>query len=166
MLTRFLGVLVPSRAKAFCGETALTAKTLAGDYETWCDRFLLERLRLGLWLAILFNFTLLVAIQFTAVEPAIKKLVPSIPSLIAAIEISLLGENAGEGIYQSTSEGSHLTANPALASILGYESPEEVIANLTDIGHQIYVDPNRKTEFVRLMEQHGTVSEFESQVYR
>ncbi len=85
---------------------------------------------------------------------------------VAEAKYRSIFENAGEGIYQSTPEGRHLTANPALASILGYDSPEEVIANLTDIGHQIYVDPNRRTEFVQLMEQHGTVSEFESQVYR
>lgn len=286
------------------------------DYEAWRDRFLLERLRLGLWVAILFNFTLLLAILFTAVEPELKKLLPSIPWLIGAIELSLLVcmallntqsarrhpgllllsfswsvtlveqiwatlhqvalpdigtwcmvfltqatlmpvrwrlhlisqlgvlayyfginsalgltlpngkpffsleessawlyvfwfclicdlaiymyerlqrsefkakreveaayqklevaeakyrnifENAGEGIFQSTPDGRGITANPALASILGYDSPEEVIAHYTDIARQLYVDPNRRAEFVQLMEQQRVVSDFESQVYR
>lgn len=75
-------------------------------------------------------------------------------------------ENAVEGIFQSTPDGHYITANPALARIYGYSFPEEVIANLTDIEHQLYVDPNRRTEFMRLIEEHGSVSEFESQIYR
>jgi len=47
-----------------------------------------------------------------------------------------------------------------------YASPEELIKNLTDMGRQLYVDPNRRTEFIRLMQQDKLVSEFESQVYR
>lgn len=313
MLTRSRTILARLGAIAFTGKTV---KTLAGDYEAWRDRFLWERLRLGLWLAVFFNLTILVAIQFTVTKPELKELLPSIPSLIAAIELSLLlclalhktrsarrypgllflyfswsvtlveqiwatlhqvalpnlgawsivfltqatlmpvrwrlhlisqlgvfayyfsvnsvlgltlpsgkpffnleysanwlsifwfclicdlsiymyerlqrsefkakqeteaayqklkaaeakyrsiFENAGEGIYQSTPDGRHLTANPALAKILGYDSPEEVIANLTDIEHQIYVDPNRRAKFVQLMQQHGAISDFESQAYR
>ncbi|ARV63077.1 PAS domain-containing sensor histidine kinase [Nostocales cyanobacterium HT-58-2] len=75
-------------------------------------------------------------------------------------------ENAVEGIFQSTPDGRYITANPALARIYGYSSPEEVTANFTDIEHQLYVDPNRRAEFMRLIEEYGTVSEFESQIYR
>jgi len=74
-------------------------------------------------------------------------------------------ENAVEGIFQTTSDGRYLNANPALAEILGYASPEELIAHLTDIGCQLYVDPHRRAEFIHLVQQQGTVSEFESQVY-
>ncbi|WP_033365904.1 PAS domain S-box protein [Mastigocladopsis repens] len=74
-------------------------------------------------------------------------------------------ENAVEGIFQSTPDGRYITANPALASIYGYSSPEEVTA-LTDIEHQLYVNPNRRAEFMRLIEEFGSVSEFESQIYR
>ncbi|MBW4596125.1 MAG: PAS domain S-box protein [Brasilonema angustatum HA4187-MV1] len=75
-------------------------------------------------------------------------------------------ENAVEGIFQSTPDGHYITANPALARIYGYSFPEELTANLTDIEHQVYVAPNRRTEFMRLIEEHGSVSEFESQIYR
>ncbi len=74
-------------------------------------------------------------------------------------------ENAVEGIFQSTIAGSYITANTALARIYGYSSPEEVIA-MTDIAHQLYVDPRRRGEFMRLIEVQGSISEFESQVYR
>ena len=316
MLTCLRPIVARLGAIAFTGETVKTVKTRAEDYEAWRDRFLLDRLGLGLWLAIFFNFTILVVTLLTTVEPALKKLLPYLPSLIVAIEVSLivcltlhknrrvrrypgllflsfswsvtlveqiwatlhhfalpdiggwcmvfltqatlmpvrwrihlisqlgvlayyfsvnsaLGlnlpdgkpffalqssskwlyvfwfclicdlaiymyerlqrsefqakreveaayqklevaeakyrnifENAGEGIFQSTPDGRGITANPALANILGYDSPEDVIANYTDIAHQLYVDPNRRAEFVRLMTQHGAVSEFEAQVYR
>ncbi len=51
-----------------------------------------------------------------------------------------LFENAGEGIFQSTPEGRYLSANPALARIHGFESPEELIRNCTDISREIYAD--------------------------
>jgi PAS domain S-box-containing protein len=75
-------------------------------------------------------------------------------------------ENAIEGIFQSSPDGRYITANPALARIYGYTSPEEVTANFTDIEHQLYVDPKRRAEFVRLMEESGLAPEFESQIYR
>ncbi|MDZ8188188.1 MAG: ATP-binding protein [Nostoc sp. ChiSLP02] len=85
---------------------------------------------------------------------------------VAEAKYRSIFENAVEGIFQSSPDGRYITANPALASIYGYSSAEEVTANFTDIEHQLYVDPNRRAEFVRLMEKYGRVSEFESQIYR
>jgi len=75
-------------------------------------------------------------------------------------------ENAIEGIFQTTPDGRYLSANPALARIYGYESAAELIANIQDIDRQLYLDPNCRVEFLRAIEKHGFVSEFESQVYR
>ncbi len=75
-------------------------------------------------------------------------------------------ENALEGIFQSTVDGHYLSANPTLAKIYGYASPEELIASLTDIEHQLYVKPQRRDQFVRRMQEHEAVSGFDSQVYR
>jgi PAS domain S-box-containing protein len=75
-------------------------------------------------------------------------------------------ENAVEGIFQSSPDGRYITANPALARIYGYAEPEEVTANFTDIEHQLYVDPQRRAEFVRLIAKNGSISQFESQIYR
>jgi PAS domain S-box-containing protein len=84
---------------------------------------------------------------------------------VAEAKYRSIFENAVEGIFQSSPDGHYITANPALARIYGYSLAEEVTANFTDI-EQLYVDPNRRTEFVRLMEKYGSVSEFESQIYR
>ncbi|MBI5397472.1 MAG: PAS domain S-box protein, partial [Verrucomicrobia bacterium] len=75
-------------------------------------------------------------------------------------------ENAVEGIFQTTPDGRHLTVNPALARMLGYESAEELIAAVSDIEHQLYVDPARRAEFKRLIEEHGIVERFEIQLRR
>ena len=75
-------------------------------------------------------------------------------------------ENAVEGIFQTTPQGRYLSINPALARIYGYDKPEEMIGAYLDIGRQLYVDPARRLEFMRLIHLNGVVSNFESEVYR
>ncbi len=75
-------------------------------------------------------------------------------------------ENTDEGLFQTTPEGKYLSANPALAKIYGYSSPEELIACLQNINQQLYVDKSRRAEFVALMQAQERVSNFQSQVYR
>ncbi|MDW8366286.1 MAG: PAS domain S-box protein [Abditibacteriales bacterium] len=75
-------------------------------------------------------------------------------------------ENAVEGIFQSTPDGRILTANPALARIWGYDSPEELITTLTDVEHQLYVNPAQRATLKRLIEEHNVVRGFEFQVKR
>lgn len=75
-------------------------------------------------------------------------------------------ENALEGIFQSTPDGCYISANRALAQIYGYNSPEELMVTLTNIKHQLYVEPHSRTEFMKLMQQEGEVSNLESMVYR
>jgi len=75
-------------------------------------------------------------------------------------------ENSVEGIFQTTPEGGYISVNPALARMYGYESPADLMASVSDIGYQVYVDPGRRAEFKRLMEEHDVVREFEYRVYR
>ncbi len=75
-------------------------------------------------------------------------------------------ENAGEGIFQTAPDGRYLSANPALARLYGYAIPADLIHAVTSIGTQIYVDPNRREEFLKEMQAKGEVSDFESQVRR
>jgi PAS domain-containing protein len=46
-------------------------------------------------------------------------------------------ENSPDGILQTTPDGRFLSANPALAAILGYASPQELMAQVTNIGEQL-----------------------------
>ncbi|MCZ0904749.1 PAS domain-containing protein, partial [Microcoleus sp. HI-ES] len=73
---------------------------------------------------------------------------------------------AVEGIFQRTPEGDFLSVNPALARIYGYATPEELTSNLTNIRQQAYVNPQQGDKFMRVMEEFGEVSGFESEVYR
>jgi PAS domain S-box-containing protein len=75
-------------------------------------------------------------------------------------------ENAVEGIFQTTPDGHYLSANPALARIYGYASPQELINSIGDIERQLYVDDSRREDFIRLMEQDGVVTGFESEIHR
>ncbi|MBV5317519.1 MAG: Cache 3/Cache 2 fusion domain-containing protein [Desulfobulbaceae bacterium] len=75
-------------------------------------------------------------------------------------------ENAIEGLFQSTIEGRFISANPALADILGYDSPEELIASVTDIRRQLYVNPNDRDTLLKTISQQGGKPRFERQFYR
>jgi PAS domain S-box-containing protein len=75
-------------------------------------------------------------------------------------------ENATVGIFQTSSDGKYFSANPALARIYGYDSPAELLAHLTDISAQLYVEPDRRGKFTNAMRTDGRIEEFESQVYR
>ena len=75
-------------------------------------------------------------------------------------------ENAVEGMFQATPAGQITAANPALARILGYESPEELKTSVTDIEQQLYIDPARRVVFIKEIEIRGLVKGFEIQMYR
>jgi diguanylate cyclase (GGDEF)-like protein/PAS domain S-box-containing protein len=75
-------------------------------------------------------------------------------------------EHASEGIFQTTPEGRYLAANPALARLYGYPSPSALMNGLDDIGRQLYVKSSQRERFRQLMESHGEVLNFESEVYR
>lgn len=75
-------------------------------------------------------------------------------------------ENAIEGIFQISPEGYYLSANPALATILGYDSPEHLICQLDNIDRQLYVDSSRRAKLLRLLQTQKVVSGFEAEVYR
>jgi PAS domain S-box-containing protein len=75
-------------------------------------------------------------------------------------------ENAQEGIFRSTPERRFVMANQSMARILGYDSPEDFIAGITDIPRQLYVDPDDRTKIVRMMERQGLARSNEVRFYR
>jgi PAS domain S-box-containing protein len=75
-------------------------------------------------------------------------------------------ENATEGIFRTTPEGRILVANPALARMFGYQSPQEMMSGVTDVGRQIYVSPEKRAEMKRLLLEHGAIQGFEEENYR
>ncbi|HKB91620.1 MAG TPA: response regulator [Opitutaceae bacterium] len=77
-----------------------------------------------------------------------------------------LFDNAVEGIFQSTPDGRFVTANPALARMLGYSSPEELMASIDNAVGPLYVDLAQWNEFRERLATHGKVEAFELQVRR
>lgn len=75
-------------------------------------------------------------------------------------------ENASEGIFQATLSGQYISANPALAKIYGYDTPEDLIANVQDVGRQLYVNPKRRIELAVYLKHYGALEAVESEVYR
>ena len=75
-------------------------------------------------------------------------------------------ENALEGIFQSTSEGQFISVNPAMAKIYGYQSSEELISSIRDIGRQIYVNPQDRIEIGRILAEKGKLRDFEYQALK
>lgn len=75
-------------------------------------------------------------------------------------------ENAVEGLFQTRPEGGFVNANPAAARILGYDSPEDLISQVDDVGRQVYVSLESRQLFISLMREHKPVPTFETQLYR
>jgi len=71
-----------------------------------------------------------------------------------------------EGVFRTTPDGHYLLANVALARIYGYESPLELMASIQDIATRLYVAPGRREEFIRVMREKDTITDFESEIYR
>jgi PAS domain S-box-containing protein len=75
-----------------------------------------------------------------------------------------LFETSVDGIYVSTPGGALLNANPALARMMGYETPRQLIDRIGDVSSSVYVHPEARKEYQRLMQRYGTVRDFEYQV--
>jgi PAS domain S-box-containing protein len=66
-------------------------------------------------------------------------------------------ENAVIGIYQSTPEGRLLSVNPAMARLFGYDSPEDMVTGIMDLDHQVFVNPQDRSDLRRELEEEGVV---------
>lgn len=74
-------------------------------------------------------------------------------------------DNAVNGMFQTTSDGRFLQVNRSLAHLLGYTSPTDLIGAIVHVAEQLYVRPQRRSEFATYLRQYGAVNDFESQVY-
>ena len=85
----------------------------------------------------------------------------------AQVNYQSIFNNAVEGIFQSTPEGSFITANPALARMLGRETPEGLIAEMSGwSARHFFCDPVRWAEMMRFIELQDSVGDFEAESMR
>ena len=73
-------------------------------------------------------------------------------------------DNTADGIYQSTSDGEFIMVNKSMAKIFGYDSPEELMQSITNIGAQLYANPVERKRMSDWIMAHGHVENFEVQV--
>ncbi|MGD9732692.1 MAG: histidine kinase dimerization/phospho-acceptor domain-containing protein, partial [Desulfamplus sp.] len=101
-------------------------------------------------------------------EPFINVLKDMGSTITAQIETLQIAEknyrgifnNAMEGIFQTTHEGRFLIVNPAMARLLKYDSPEELL-NLNQISRQLYAEPNRRSVLLDMLSNSDYVKNFE-----
>jgi len=75
-------------------------------------------------------------------------------------------EEAPLGVFRSTPEGRFSEVNPALAAMLGYDSPQQVLDNVQDIARDLYVRPERRPDIVgNTLAAQGSVT-FENEYYK
>jgi PAS domain S-box-containing protein len=75
-----------------------------------------------------------------------------------------LFESSVDGIYVTTPGGDLLDANPALARMMGYATPKDLINGLGDVATSVYLHPSAREQYQFLMRRDGMVREFEYQV--
>ena len=76
-----------------------------------------------------------------------------------------LFEHAVGGIYRSSPNGEFISVNPALAHMLGFDRPEDMmIWTRHNPMHSLYVKPARRQEFVAAIHARGEIHDFESEV--
>ncbi|MBI4804117.1 MAG: EAL domain-containing protein [Desulfovibrio sp.] len=86
--------------------------------------------------------------------------------IIAETKYRSIFENAIEGIFQVNPEGKVVSANPAMARILGYKTPQELMDGVDNFCSQLCEDASKREKFFRVLEDHGSVQAFEVQTSR
>jgi PAS domain S-box-containing protein len=74
-------------------------------------------------------------------------------------------ESAPTGIIETTLEGVPLGVNQAWASLFGYDSPEQFLANVANTS-ELYVDPSDREAMAREVQDHDAVKGFELRMRR
>lgn len=75
-------------------------------------------------------------------------------------------ENAAGGLYQLTPEGIYLSANPAMARILGYGGVDELLSNVKNANGMVYIDKEEREAFVNALMRAGQINGYETQVFK
>ncbi len=60
-----------------------------------------------------------------------------------------------DGVYQTTPEGKIVTANPALVSMLGYDSEEEFLG--VNVGSDLYINPEEREYWSKVLDEKGVI---------
>lgn len=81
-------------------------------------------------------------------------------------EYRSLFENAIEGIFRIDTGGRFISANPALARLLGYDSPAGFLDEVPDINRQGFANPGALQRFLAILNRQDRAVNFETPWYR
>lgn len=81
-------------------------------------------------------------------------------------QCSMLVDNAVEGFVQATPEGRIVSANRAMAVMLGYDGPEELLQTVRDTDFTLFVHPGTRETILRVLGEHGEIVNHECQLRR
>lgn len=98
-----------------------------------------------------------------------KKQFTHIPGQSFRLALQDVGDifmNAPIGIYVFMPGSSVLDVNPALARMFGYESPQEMVDSLEDVGRQLYAGLTKGEEIIRYLEDHDEIPDYECSFVR
>ncbi|MBN2845448.1 MAG: PAS domain S-box protein, partial [Deltaproteobacteria bacterium] len=77
-----------------------------------------------------------------------------------------LFEKAAIGFFRTTQDGKVLSANPSLASVLGFDSPQEYMEAVNNMGSQHFANPDDRETLRKILETEGGVEGFETRLLR
>ncbi|MCP3942317.1 MAG: diguanylate cyclase [Desulfobacteraceae bacterium] len=75
-------------------------------------------------------------------------------------------ENSVEGIFQISPQGECIAANPAMATMLGYDTPDNLVEKLTDMKTQLFKDPSKMREIVENLKERDALKGYQIQFIR
>jgi diguanylate cyclase (GGDEF)-like protein/PAS domain S-box-containing protein len=77
-----------------------------------------------------------------------------------------LFDGALEGIYRTSRDGRLLSANRSFARMLGYDTTDDILAAIEDVTLDVWADPGERTDYLRAVEERGTVEGYECRLKR
>ena len=76
-------------------------------------------------------------------------------------------ENLVVGVFQTSPEGKFISANPFLAKLLGFGSPQELISYFTNIKEQHYANPEDRDTFRKIVEtEEDFIRDFDTELLK
>ncbi|MBI4030613.1 MAG: PAS domain-containing sensor histidine kinase [Proteobacteria bacterium] len=75
-------------------------------------------------------------------------------------------EHAADGLYQLSPEGKFVSANPAMADILGYDSADDLIHGVYNAHEQLYENVKDRMQFLKSVKSADFIRGFEAQIIR
>lgn len=86
-------------------------------------------------------------------------------TMVGASEVSDLFSRTPVALYRTDVDGKLMTANDALAALLGFDSFEDVVAAIESV-YSVYVDPRDRDRWIEEINREGLITDFDIELRR